>query len=141
MTPKTKIMILLFSLIIPYVAFAGYLGFTLGGNQFPLWFPYAALGYLAIAFAIFYFGRKKILAGAQILSAEQQAKQNLAGARSMRLMGYLWLLGPAVSLLSGGVRANPVWITVGGFAWAGFLSWASFRQAKKLESKARQTVQ
>ena len=37
---------LLFSLILPYVAFGTYMRLTLRGNTVPLWFPYAALCYL-----------------------------------------------------------------------------------------------
>ena len=141
MTPKAKILILLFCLILPYVAFAGYLGVTLRGNRFPLWFPYAAICYLVLAASAFIVGRKRILANTPPLGVPEQSKQNLSAARAVRRLGYIWLIGPLVYVLNGGPKVNPAWVSVLGFSWAGFLSWVSFHQAKKMELKARQTSQ
>jgi hypothetical protein len=138
MTQKSKILILLFSLIVPYVAFSAYLGFTLHRDRFPPWFPYAALCYLAVAASIFIVGRKRIVSSAPTPSAVEQTKQNVSGAKAVRRLGYIWLIGPVFYVLQGGLTANPVWVTVLGFSWVGFLSWASFHQAKKMEMKARQ---
>lgn len=141
MTQKAKILILLFSLILPYMAFAMYVAFTLQGNTFPLWFPYAALCYLVVAFSVFIVGRKRILANTPPPAAAEQTKQNLSGARAVRRLGYIWLIGPLFYIIDGGPKTNPIWVTVLGFAWVGFLSWASFHQAKKMELKARQHPQ
>lgn len=141
MTQRAKILILFFSLILPYAAFALYLALTLRGNTFPLWFPYAALCYLVVAVSVFMVGRKRIVASTPPPGVAEQAKQNLSGARAARRLGYIWLIGPVSYLLNGGPKVNPAWVTVVGFSWAGFLSWASFHQAKKMELKARQHSQ
>ncbi|MGC2705980.1 MAG: hypothetical protein WA361_15800, partial [Candidatus Acidiferrales bacterium] len=62
MTQKTKILILLFSLILPYAALAAYMALTLRLNTVPMWFPYTALCYLVVSAFLFIFGRKRILA-------------------------------------------------------------------------------
>jgi hypothetical protein len=141
MTQKTKILILLFSLILPYAVLAAYMGLTLRGNTVPMWFPYAALGYLVVAVSVFIVGRKRILASSPVPDVAEQKKQNISGAKAVRRLGYIWLIGPLVYLLNGGLKTNPAWVTVLGFSWAGFLSWASFHQAKKMELKARQDSQ
>ena len=138
MTQKAKILILLFSLTVPYAALAAYIGFTLRGNTVPLWFRYAAPCYLVVAASVFIVGRKRILANTLPPSVVEQTRQNLSGARAVRRLGYIWLIGPLFYLLNGGLKTNPAWVTVLGFSWAGFLSWASFHQAKKMELKARQ---
>jgi hypothetical protein len=141
MTQKTKLLILLFSLILPYVALAAYMGFTLRGNVVPMWFPYTALCYLVAAASVFIFGRKRILASSPAPDMAEQKKQNISGAKAVRRLGYIWLIGPLLYSLEGGLKANPAWVTLLGFSWAGFLSWASFYQAKKMELKARQDPQ
>jgi Ca2+/Na+ antiporter len=141
MTRKTKIVILLFSLILPYVALAAYMGFTLRGNTVPMWFLYAALCYLVAAVFVFIIGRKRIIASSPAPDMAEQKKQNISGAKAVRRLGYIWLIGPLFYLLDGGLKANPAWVTFLGFSWAGFLSWASFHQAKKMELKARQDSQ
>jgi hypothetical protein len=138
MTHKTKILTLLFSLILPYVALAAYMGFTLRGNTVPIWFLYAAPCYLVVAVSVFILGRKRILASSPAPGIAEQKKQNISGAKAVRRLGYIWLIGPLLYLLDGGLKAHPAWLTFLGFAWAGFLSWASFRQAKKMELKAHQ---
>jgi hypothetical protein len=140
MTRKAKILILLFSLILPYMAFAMYLALTLRGNTLPLWFPYAALCYLVVAASVFIVGRKRIVASTPPPGVAEQTKQNLSGARALRRLGYIWLIGPLFYLLDGGPRVNPAWVTILGFSWVGFLSWFSFRQANKMELKARQNL-
>jgi hypothetical protein len=141
MTQKTKILILLFSLILPYAALAAYMGLTLRGNTVPMWFPYAALCYLVVAVSVFIFGKKRIVASSPAPDMAEQKKQNISGAKAVRRLGYLWLIGPLLYLLDGGLKTNPAWVTFLGFSWAGFLSWASFHQAKKMELKARQDSQ
>ena len=141
MTQKTKILILLFSLILPYAALAAYMGFTLRGHNVPMWFPYAALSYFVVAVSVFIFGKKRIVASSPAPDMVEQKKQNISGAKAVRRLGYNWLIGPLFYSLDGGLKANPGWVTCLGFAWAGFLSWASFHQAKKMESKARQDSQ
>jgi hypothetical protein len=141
MTHKTKILILLFSLILPYVALAAYMGFTLRGNTVPMWFLHAALCYLVVAISVFIFGRKRILASSPAPDMAEQKNQNVSGAKAVRRLGYIWLIGPLIYMLDGGLKTNPAWMTFLGFSWAGFLSWASFHQAKKMELKAHQDSQ
>jgi hypothetical protein len=138
MTRNTKVRILLFSLILPYAALAAYMALTLRGNTVPMWFPYTALCYLGVAVSLFIFGKKRIVASSPAPDIAEQKKQNISGAKAVRRLGYIWLIGPAFYVLDGGLKTNPIWATALGFSWAGLLSWASFRQAKKMELKARQ---
>jgi hypothetical protein len=66
---------------------------------------------------------------------ETQKAENLSAARAVRRLGYIWLIGPVFYLLSGGLSKEPAWISALGLSWAGFLSWASFRAAKKMRQK------
>jgi hypothetical protein len=138
MTQKTKLLILLFSLILPYAALAAYMALTLRGNTMPMWFPYTALCYLVVSASIFNFGRKRILASSPAPDMAEQKKQNISGEKAVRRLGYIWLIGPLFYVLDGGLKTNPIWVAALGFSWAGFLSWASCHQAKKMELKARQ---
>jgi hypothetical protein len=137
MKPKARILLLLIGLILPYMVFVLYFALRLPQQPLPEWFPYVAACYFIGFIFVFPFLRKKVLAGAPPLSAEEQKVQNVSAARAMRRMGYVWWVGPVFYLLSGGPFQEP-WLTVLGFSWVGFLSWASFRVAKNIEAKARQ---
>jgi hypothetical protein len=137
MKPKARILLLLIGLILPYTVFVLYFALRLP-QPLPRWFPYVAACYFFGSIFLFPFLRKRVLAGAPPLSAEEQKFQNVSAARAARRMGYIWLIGPVYSLLSGGPFQEPLWVTVLGSSWVGFLSWASFRVAKKIETKARQ---
>jgi hypothetical protein len=137
-TRNTRIRILLFSLILPYAALAAYMALTLRGNTVPMWFPYTALCYLVVAVSLFIFGKKRIVASSPAPDMAEQKKQNISGAKAIRHLGYIWLIGPVFDVLDGSLKTNPIWVTILGFSLAGFLSWASFHYAKKLELKARQ---
>lgn len=138
MTRKTKILILLFSLILPYAALAVYMALTLRGDTLPMWFIYTALCYLVVSVFLFIFGKKRIIANSPAPETAEQKKRNISGAKAIRRLGYIWLIGPLFYVLDGGLKTNPAWVTALGFSWAGFLSWASFHQARKMELKAHQ---
>jgi hypothetical protein len=106
-----------------------------------MWFPYAALCYLVVAVSAFIVGKKRILASSPVPGMAEQKKQNISGAKALRRLGYIWLIGPLLYLFNSGLKMDPTWVTILGFSWAGFLSWASFHQAKKIELKARQESQ
>jgi hypothetical protein len=64
MKPKTKILLLLFGLIFPYMGFVMCRALTHPENPFPKWFLYAAPCYFIGSIAVFVVLRKKILASA-----------------------------------------------------------------------------
>jgi hypothetical protein len=138
MKPKARILLLLIGLILPYMVFVLYFALRLPQQPLPKWFPYVAACYFFGSIFLFPFLRKRVLAGAPPPSAEEQKVQNVSAARAARRMGYIWWIGPVFFLFSGGPFQQPWWVTVLGFSWVGFLSWASFRVAKKIEAKARQ---
>ena len=140
MKPKTKMLVLMFGLILPYMGFVLYRVFTHPEHPFPSWFPYVAFCYFVGAIALFIVLRRKIIAGAPSLGLAEQNAQRLSAARAARRLGYMWLIGPVFYLLSGGLTQAPAWVSVLGLSWVGFLSWVCFREAKKIEMKARQNV-
>ena len=139
MKPKIKIILLLFGLTFPYAGFVMYRALTHPGDPFPKWFLYAAPVYFLAAMVAFVLLWKKILASAPPLGLPEQNAQRLAAARAARRLGYIWWIGPILYFLNGGLR-QPVWTTVLGLSWVGFLSWTCFRSAKKLEAKVLQNV-
>jgi hypothetical protein len=138
MKAKTRIVLLIIGLILPYMVFVLYFALQLPQHPLPKWFPYVAACYFFGFIFFFPFLRKKVVANAPPVSAEEQKAQSVSAARAGRMLGYIWLVGPVLYCLSGGPLREPWWVTFFGFAWAGFLSWTSFRIAKKAEMKARQ---
>lgn len=138
MKPRARILLLLIGLILPYMVFVLYFALRLPQQPLPEWFPYVAACYFFGFIFVFPFLRKRVLTGAPAPSVEEQKAQNVSAARAARRMGYIWWVGPMFYLLSGGPFQEPWWVTVLGFSWVGFLSWSSFRLAKKIETKARQ---
>ena len=127
-------------LILPYMVFALYFVLQLPEHPLPRWFPYVALSYLVGSAFLFSFLRKRVLVNAPPLSANEQRVQSLSAVRAARRMGYIWLFGPFLYLVSGEPSREPWWVTLFGLSWAGFLSWVSFRIAKNIETKARQNT-
>jgi len=130
----TRILLLFVGLILPFIAFVLYFA----SKPLPVWFPYAAACYFFACIFVFPTLKKRVLAGVPAPTPEEQKAQNISGARALRRLGYIWLIGPVFYVLSGGPIRNPWWATVLGLSWAGFLSWISFHEAKKLDVKARQ---
>jgi hypothetical protein len=139
MKSKTKILFLLFGPIFPYMGFVMYRALVHPENPFPKWFLYAAPCYFVGAIALFVVLRKKILASASPLGLAEKNTQRLAAARSVRRMAYIWWVGPVFYFLNGGL-GEPVWTTILGLCWVGFLSWVCFREAKKIEAKVLNNV-
>lgn len=79
MKPKTKILVLLFGLIFPYMGFVMYRVLTHPENPFPKWFWYAAPCYLIVSMAVFVVLRKKFLA-----SAPPRGPMKYEGVKKMR---------------------------------------------------------
>ena len=132
MKTKTKIVFLLFGLILPYMGFVLYRALAHPENPFPKWFLYAAPVYFVGAMVPFVLLRKRILAGAPRLGVAEQNAQRLAAARAARRLGYIWWIGPIFYFFDGGLR-QPVWTTILGLFWVSFLTWMCFREAKKIE--------
>ena len=140
MKAKTRVLLLLFGLILPYMIFVLVFALRLQQHPLPKWILYIAGCYFFGTIFLFPFLRRKVLAGAPPLSFEEKKAQNTSAVRSLRRLGYLFLLGPAFYLLDGGLTHNPWWATVLGLSWSVFLIWACFYQAKKIEIKVRQNA-
>jgi hypothetical protein len=140
MKAKTRVLLLLFGLTLPYMIFV--LVFALRFQQHPLpkWILYFAGCYFFGIIFLFPFLRRKVVAGAPPLSFDEKKAQNTLAVRSLRRLGYLFLLGPVFYFLDGGLTHNPWWATVLGLSWSVFLIWACFYQAKKIEIKVRQNA-
>jgi hypothetical protein len=137
MKPKTKMLLLIFGLILPYMGFVEYRVLKYPSHPFQSWFPYAAICYFICFVLALRVGRKRIFASAVPLSSEAQTAQNRLSARAGRVLGYIFLIKPGLYLLSGGLTEIPSWITAVGFSWAVFLSWFCFHTARNIEKKAR----
>jgi len=138
MKPKTKVLLFFVIFLFPYLGFVMYRALTHPEHPFPTWFLYVAPCYLVGGIFLFVLLRKRIMAGGPSLHLAEQNAQRLKAARSLRRLGYMWLLGPVFFFLSGGQKGEPKWAIVLGVAWVGFLIWASFREAKRIEMKVRQ---
>jgi hypothetical protein len=137
---KGKILLLILGLAIPYMALAMYVVvWKLPTQPVPMWFLCFAPCYFLATVLLGAVLVKRIKRNAPPQGSERQKTDSISAGRAVRRLGYIWLLGPVFYLLSGGLSKEPVWISVLGFAWAGFLSWATFRAAKKIELKARQS--
>jgi hypothetical protein len=138
MKPKTKVLVLLLSLILPYMGLVMYRVFAHPEHPFPRWFLYAAPCYFLVTVTLFAVLRKRILLAAPPIGLAEQNTQRLSAARAVRRVGYIWLLGPVFVFISGGFKDEPFWAVALDLSWVGFLSWATFRDARKLELRARQ---
>lgn len=136
MKPATKMLVLIISLMLPYMGFVMYRAFTHPQLLFPTWFLYVGPCYFIGSIVLAVVLRKKMLAGIQPLPAEEKKTQSVSASRAARRLGYIWLLGPVFYVLNGGPLREPWWVTVLGLSWVGFLVWASFRVAKNIELKA-----
>jgi len=141
MTTKTKLLLLLFGLTVPYIAVAMYMTLAFRGNFASLWIPFVGLCYFVVAVFVFVAMRRRIVATSPALDPALESKQNQSAARSLRRLAYVWVVGPLFYLLTGGPKTNPWWVTMLGLSWAGFMIWISFHQARKMELKARQDTQ
>jgi len=140
MKAKTRILLLLMGLTLPYMVFVLIFALRLQEQSFPRWFVYGAACYFFGSILLFPFLRKKVLAGAPALTVEEQKVQRSSGVRAARRMGYVWWIGPIFYVLSGELTLEPWWASVLMFCWIGLLSWGSFRFARNLEAKAKQNA-
>jgi hypothetical protein len=140
MKPKTKLLCVALGLLLPYMAFVQYSAFTHPNHPFPQWFIYAAPCYLFGSLLVFLLARKKILAAPPPLAAPERTAQGMVSARALRLLGYIWLLGPVIYALDGGLN-RPAWPAALGICWVGLLSWACFHQARKIESRVQRDIE
>ena len=140
MKPKQRILLLLFGLLFPYMVFELYFAVRLPKHPLPVWFPYVAAPYFFGSILLFPFLKTLVLRGAAPQAPEEQRVQRVSAARAARMLGYIWLIGPVYYILSGGLSQEPWSVTLFGFSWVGFLSWASFRSARTIEKKSRQNV-
>jgi archaellum biogenesis protein FlaJ (TadC family) len=135
MKPAVKILLLLLALMVPYMGLVMYFAFRLPQQHFPTWFLYVAPIYFFGSILLAVVLRKRMPDDA---TQEELQKRKRSAVRAARRMGYIWLMGPVIYILLGGPLREPVWTTVLGLSWAGFLSWASFRIAKKTEKQLGQ---
>lgn len=140
MKPKTKLLFVALGLLLPYMAFMQYNAFTHPNYPFPQWLIYAAPCYLFGSMLVFLLARKKIVANNPPPAPLEKTAQGMASARALRFLGYIWLLGPVVYTLDGGFK-QPTWPAVLGICWVGFLSWACFYEARKIQSRVQQDIQ
>jgi hypothetical protein len=140
MKAKARILLLVIGLMLPYMVFVLYFVLRLSHHPLPEWFPCVAAFYFFGFIFLFRLLRKRVVAGAPPPSAEEQKVQNVSAARALRRLAYIWIIGPVFYFFSEGPSQEPWWVTALGLSWAGFLSWASFRAAKKIEIKARQST-
>ena len=73
-------------------------------------------------------------------TAEREIGDTHSTARSFRRLGYVWIFGILVFLLSGGPESEPAFVTVLGLAMSAFLIWITFRAAKKMEKKTNRQM-
>jgi hypothetical protein len=139
MKTKTKILLLAMGLILPYTAFVLYSVLTHPEHPFPGWFFYVGPCYFFGSILVFVLARKKIVAIALPPAPTEKIAQGVKSARALRFLGYIWLIGPVMRVLGGGLK-EPTWIEAVAFCWVGFLSWACFYQARKIESRVRQEM-
>ena len=140
MKPKTKLLFVAIGLLLPYMAFVQYSAFSHPNHPFPQWFIYAAPCYLFGSMLVFLLARKKIVASASPLAPPERTAQRVASARGLRFLGYIWLAGPVIYALDGGLKP-PTWPAVLGICWVGLLSWGCFHQAKKIESQVQRDME
>jgi RsiW-degrading membrane proteinase PrsW (M82 family) len=89
MKPKTRILLLLIGLILPYMVFVLYFASRSPLEPLPKWFPYVAACYFLGSIFLFPFLRKRVLAGSAPQSAEERKVQSISAARAARRMGYI----------------------------------------------------
>jgi hypothetical protein len=139
MKAKTRVLLLLCGLILPYMIFVLVFALRLPQNPLPKWILYVAGCYFFGSIFLFPFLRRKVLAGAPPLSVDEKKAQNRTAVRSLRRLGYIFLLGPVFYFLDGGLSHNAWWVNVLSLSWSGFLIRLCFYQAKKIEIKVRQS--
>ena len=138
MKPKTRVLLLLIGLILPYMVFVLSFALRLPAQPLPKWFPYVAGCYFISTIFSFPFLKKRVLARGPAPGPNERRIHYVSAGRAARRMGYIWWVGVLFYVLSGGLTHEAWWGSVLGFSWVGFLSWASFRAANALEAKARQ---
>jgi hypothetical protein len=137
---KTRTTFLLLGLIFPYSVFVLYFVLRLPQHPLPGWFLYVCVGYIVGLILVFPSLRKRVISGAPPLGPEAQKAQQISSARALRRLGYVWLLGPFFYYMEGGFSDEPHWVSLLGLLWVGFLIWATFRAARKMELKAGQNT-
>lgn len=86
MKPKTKIVALIFGLILPYIAMVMYFGIRMQNHPLPTWFPYFGLSYMLGTIILVKVFSRKISRTAQ----PQTVKEIQPGRIALRLCtGYL----------------------------------------------------
>jgi hypothetical protein len=141
MSLKTKLLLLALGLYLPYMAFFAYRVVAFPNHPISGWIICAAPCYFFGSMLVFLFVRKRIVTNTPPLAPAEKRTQGLTSARAFRFLGYIWLIGPLSYLLSGGLKQSPTWPVVLGFCWVGFLSWACFYQARKIESRVQREME
>lgn len=108
MKPKTKILLLAMGLILPYMAFVLYSVLTHPEHPFPGWFFYAGPCYFFGSILVFVLARNKLVAMPPPPAPAEKIAQGEASVRGLRILGYIWLIGPVIRVLNGGFT-QPTW--------------------------------
>jgi hypothetical protein len=98
MKPKNKMLVLIFSLMAPYMGFVIYRVFTHPQHPLPGWFLYVGPCYFIGSIILATVLRKRIIGRPVPLPAQEQKAQRISAAHAARRMGYVWLIGPVLYL-------------------------------------------
>ncbi len=144
MKPKTKILTLTFSLILPYLALAMYFALRIQEHPLPTWFPYFGLSYLLGTIVVVMVFSRKIYRDAQPTAVEKPVS-------ALRWVGRVWV-GYLVAVWAGlflwgtyqTISGNLEWqraVPAGAFllAFIALFSWSLYKDIKRQTRRAAST--
>lgn len=136
MKPKTKILLLTFSLILPYFALAMHFALRIQEHPLPTWFPYFGLSYLLGTIVVVMVFSRKIHRDAQPGTVQRPVS-------ALRWIGRVWV-GYLVAVWAGlflwgayqTVSGNLEWqraLPAGAFllAFIALFSWSLYKDIKR----------
>jgi len=142
--PKTKILTLTFSLILPYLALAMYFALRIQEHPLPTWFPYFGLSYLLGTIVVVMVFSRKIYRDAQPTAVEKPVS-------ALRWVGRVWV-GYLVAVWAGlflwgtyqTISGNLEWqraVPAGAFllAFIALFSWSLYKDIKRQTRRAAST--
>jgi hypothetical protein len=140
--PKTKILALIFGLVLPYIALVMYFALRIQEHPLPTWFPYFGLSYILATMIVVMVFSRKVYRGTQPEGVEKPKSVWLWLGRAW--MSYL------VAIWSGGFlwgayltfKGNLEWqrsVPAGAFllAFIALFSWALYKDFKRIRKPTR----
>jgi hypothetical protein len=124
-------------LLLPYMAAAVYASQHIENGRFPMPILRGMLIYLVCAIALFVYLRKKILAAAPPSSPAEKKSQLLKSARSLKLLGWIFLLNDIYQATRWDYAHESAAETIALFSWGFFLVFGCFWYARKISLKAQ----